>query len=81
MSATQAFRSSGFAKFISSPAGRASRVVAGIILFAWGLQLGASAAGIALMCAGVAVFAAGAFGMCYIAALLGGPLFPGRTIK
>ena len=69
-----AFAESGFAQFISSGAGRAIRILAGLALIWWGYTNRSSALGIALMIVGVAPLAAGLFDLCLLSPLFGGPL-------
>lgn len=64
-----------FAKFMSSPAGRITRIVAGLILIAVGVWLVTGLAGIILAIVGLVPFAAGLLDVCLIGALfLGTPL-------
>ena len=68
------FAESGFAQFMSSPAGRIMRVVVGLLIVGWGYTLLAQAAGLILVVVGLVPLAAGAFDVCVISGLLGGPL-------
>ncbi|MFY9781204.1 MAG: DUF2892 domain-containing protein [Candidatus Baltobacteraceae bacterium] len=61
------------AKFMSSPAGRTARVVAGAALIAWGFSLHSSA-GYLLMVVGLLPLATGAFDVCLLGPLFGVPL-------
>lgn len=64
-----------FAKFMSSPAGRITRIVAGLILFAVGLWVVTGVAGTILAIVGLVPLAAGLLDVCLIGALfLGTPL-------
>ncbi len=74
MSLAQAFGGTGFARFINSRAGRASRVVAGLALIAWGYSQRGGVAGIVLIVMGLVPLAAGGLDWCLISALLGGPI-------
>lgn len=74
------FAESGFAQFMSTPAGRVVRVVVGLALIAWGFAERGSATGIVLMIVGLIPLTAGAFDLCYISVLLGGPI-AGREIR
>ncbi len=74
MSASESFVRSGFARFVSSPAGRILRIVVGIILIALGYSLRAHAGGIVLLVFGFVPLLAGVFDLCVLSALLGGPL-------
>ncbi len=70
----------GFARFMSSLAGRLLRIVAGIALIAVGLVVVQGTWGIILAIVGLVVFAAGAFKFCIFAPLFGGP-FWAKDIK
>ena len=70
----------GFARFMSSLAGRLLRIVAGIALILVGLAVVHGAGGIILGIVGVVVFAAGLFNFCIFAPLFGGPFLP-KDIK
>ena len=70
----------GFARFMSSLAGRLLRIVAGIALSVVGLVVVHGTVGIILAIVGVVVFAAGLFNFCIFAPLFGGP-FLARDIK
>jgi len=68
------FARSSFARFINSPAGRVIRLVAGIGLIGWGYTHRGSGPSLALMVVGLIPLATGAFDLCLISALLGGPI-------
>jgi uncharacterized membrane protein len=70
----------GFAKFMSSMAGRLLRIVAGIALILVGLLVVQGTGGIILAVVGAVVFAAGAFNFCIFAPIFGGP-FWAKDIK
>jgi hypothetical protein len=70
----------GFARFMSSLAGRLLRIVAGIALIVVGLAVVHGTGGIILAIVGLVVFAAGAFNFCIFAPLFGGP-FWSKDIK
>jgi hypothetical protein len=77
------FARSGFAQFMSSPAGRVLRVVAGAGMIAGGIKLrddGHRNGGTALAVVGLVPLTAGAFDFCVISPLFGGP-FLGRDIR
>jgi hypothetical protein len=74
MSLADSFAHTGFARFINSPAGRITRIVAGLGLIAWGYALRAGTGGIVLIVVGLIPLAAGLFNLCLISALLGGPI-------
>jgi hypothetical protein len=63
--------SSGFGQFMSTTAGRAVRVVAGVGLIAWGLAMG-DAGGYVLAAVGLVPLAAGALDRCLITGLAEG---------
>jgi len=70
----QRFARTGFAKFINSPTGRVTRVVAGLALLLWGYSERVSTTGLVLMVVALVPLAAGSFDLCLISALLGGPI-------
>lgn len=70
----------GFARFMSSLAGRLLRIVAGIALIVVGLAMVHGTVGIILAIVGVVVFAAGLLNFCIFAPLFGGPFLP-KDIK
>lgn len=72
--------SSGFAQFMASSAGRWLRVVAGVVLIAWGIWGLRGTAGVVVALVGLVPLLAGLFDFCVISALLGGP-FWGRAIR
>jgi hypothetical protein len=77
MSMAESFGQSGFAKFMSSPAGRLLRVVAGLALIWWGYGRRDTTGGLVVMLIGLIPLLAGALNLCLISALLGGPLKAG----
>ena len=74
MSNAESFGRSAFARFVNSAAGRLARFIAGVVLIGWGYTLGDSATGIVVMLVGLVPLATGAFDLCLISALLGGPI-------
>jgi hypothetical protein len=70
----------GFARFMSSWAGRLLRIVAGIALVVVGLVTVQGTGGIILAIVGVVIGAAGAFNFCIFAPIFGGP-FWAKDIK
>jgi len=70
----EAFNRSGFSHFINSPAGRIFRLIAGIGFLVIGYIYRDSTLGILSMVWSVLPLSAGAFDICYISAVLGGPL-------
>lgn len=76
MSIAENFSRTGFAKFINSPSGRIARIVVGLALIVWGYTSGA----IVLSIIGFIPLAAGAFDLCLISALLGGPI-SGKKVR
>jgi hypothetical protein len=79
MSLAQSFAQTGFARFINSPTGRIVRVVAGLALIGWGYTRRAETAGMILMVVGLIPLSAGSFDLCFISALLGGPISGARV--
>ena len=78
MSIAESFSRSGFARFVNSPAGRIARFVVGIGLIVWGYTQLDTAMGFVLIVIGLVPLAAGAFDLCLISALLGGPISGAR---
>ena len=78
MSVAESFGRAAFARFVNSPAGRIARLVVGIGLIAWGYTQLPTGMGIALIAIGLVPFVAGAFDLCLISALLGGPISGAR---
>jgi hypothetical protein len=74
----EVFNRSGFSRFLNSPAGRIFRSVAGIGFLVVGYVYREYALGVLSMMWGVLPLSAGAFDICYISALLGGPLSGAR---
>jgi len=74
MSRHEAFNQSGFSKFLNSPAGRLFRLVAGIGFFVVGYVYRSHALGVLSMVWSALPLSAGALDICYISAVLGGPL-------
>jgi len=74
MSQQIGFNQSGFSKFINSPAGRIFRLVAGIGFLVVGYIYRHHALGVLSMAWSVLPLSAGALDICYISAVLGGPL-------
>jgi hypothetical protein len=74
MSVAESFGRSGFARFVNSPAGRIARLVVGIGLIVLGYTQLDTAMGIVLIVIGLVPLVAGAFDLCLISALLGGPI-------
>jgi hypothetical protein len=73
------FEETGCAQFMASPAGRLLRVAAGGVMIGVGVDRGGSG-GTALAIAGGIPLAAGAFDVCVLSALFGGP-FRGEDIR
>jgi len=70
----------GFARFMSSLAGRLLRIVAGIALIVIGLAVVHGTVGIILAIVGLVPLVAGLFNFCVFAPLFGGPFLP-KDIK
>ncbi len=77
---SEIFNRSGFSRMINSPGGRVFRVVAGIAFLTAGFLSRSSAIGVLSMIWGILPLSAGSLDVCYISAVLGGPL-SGRTIR
>ena len=73
------FASSGFAQFMSSPAGRILRVVAGAGMIAGGISADSNL-GTGVAVAGAVPLLAGTFDFCVLSPLFGGPL-RGKDIR
>jgi Inner membrane protein YgaP-like, transmembrane domain len=70
-----------FARFMSSPLGRALRVVAGLALALVGLWFVGGTGGWALALVGAVPLVAGLFNFCLFAPLFGGPFLGSRLIE
>jgi len=70
----KSFNLSGFSRFLNSPAGRIFRLVAGIGFLLVGIVYRENTLGILSLIWGIFPLSAGALDICYISALLGGPL-------
>jgi hypothetical protein len=70
----EAFNRSGSSRFLNSPAGRIFRLVAGLGFLVVGYVYRGHALGVLSMVWSVFPLSAGALDICYISALLGGPL-------
>jgi hypothetical protein len=70
----EVFNRSGFSRFINSPAGRIFRLVAGTGFLVVGYMYRAQTLGVVSMIWSVFPLSAGGFDLCFISALLGGPL-------
>jgi hypothetical protein len=68
------FNRSSFSRFLNSPAGRIFRLLAGTGFLAAGYVYRRHALGVLSMVWSVFPLTAGAFDICYISAVLGGPL-------
>jgi hypothetical protein len=69
-----AFNRSGLSRFLNSPAGRIFRLAAGTGFLVVGYVSRSHALGVLSMAWGALAMIAGAFDICFISALLGGPL-------
>jgi len=74
MSRHEAFNQSGLSKFLNSPPGRIFRLVAGIGFLVVGYIYRDHTLGVLSMAWGALPLSAGALDICYISAVLGGPL-------
>jgi hypothetical protein len=70
----EAFNRSGFSRFLNSPAGRVLRLAVGAGFLIVGYLYRGHALGVLSMVWSVFPISAGAFDICYLSALLGGPL-------
>ncbi len=80
MSMHEAFNRSRFSQFINSSAGRIFRLVAGVGFLVVGYLYRDHTLGIVSMVWSILPLSAAAFDLCYISALLGGPL-SGKKIR
>lgn len=74
MGAAERFNQTGFSRWINSGPGRAFRLTAGTAFLVVGFALRGSPVGVALMAWSVVPLSAGLFNLCWISAVLGGPL-------
>jgi hypothetical protein len=70
----EAFNRSGLSRFLNSPGGRLFRLAAGTIFLAVGYVNRGHVLGVLSMVWGVLGMSAGALDICFISAMLGGPL-------
>jgi len=75
-----AFNRSGFSRFINSATGRIFRLVAGIAFLVIGYVYRDHWLGVVSMVWSILPLSAGALDLCYISALLGGPI-SGKKIR
>ncbi len=69
-----------FVSFMASTAGRILRIVAGLVLIAWGIMGLGGAVGILIAVVGAIPLLAGLFDFCIFAPLFGNPL-SGKAIR
>jgi hypothetical protein len=74
------FNSSGLSVFLNSPAGRIFRLIVGIGFIIAGYLFRYHALGIVSMIWGMLPLTAGAFDICYVSMILGGPI-SGKRIR
>ena len=74
------FNRSSFSRFLNSPAGRTFRIVAGAAFLVVGYIYRDNTLGVLSMVWGLFPLSAGAFDICYISVVLGGPL-SGKKIR
>jgi hypothetical protein len=74
MSLHGAFNRSNFSKFLNSPGGRLFRLVAGIGFLVAGYIFRRHTLGVISMAWGILPLSAGLFDVCFVSAVLGGPL-------
>ena len=72
--AADSFNRSAFGRWLNTPAGRIFRATAGTGFLVGGLATRRTAGGKAALAWGVLPFTAGLFDVCYVSAVLGGPL-------
>jgi hypothetical protein len=70
----EGFNRSGFSRFLNSPAGRIFRLVAGTGFLVVGIMYRDNALGVVSIVWSILPLTAGAFDICYVSAVLGGPL-------
>ena len=80
MTKYESFNQSDFSKFLNSQAGRILRIVAGIGFLVVGYIYRDHALGVISMVWGILPLSAGVFDICYVSAVLGGPL-SGKKIR
>jgi hypothetical protein len=74
MSMHESFNQSAISKFINSPAGRIFRLAAGVGFLVVGYVYRQHTLGVISMVWSIVPLSAGVFNLCYVSALLGGPL-------
>jgi len=74
MSSAEAFNQSRFSRFLNSSAGRVFRLIAGTGFLVVGYLFRDHPLGVISMLWSVLPLSAGAFDICYVSAVLGGPL-------
>ena len=77
-SVEEIFNRSGLSRFLNRPAGRIFRMVAGVGFLVVGFVYREYTLGVLSMIWGVFPLSAGALDICYISALLGGPISGGK---
>ena len=80
MNRQEVFNRSALSRFLNSAGGRVFRMIAGTGFLLIGYQYRHHTLGVLSMLWGIFPFSAGAFDVCYISALLGGP-FSGAAIR
>jgi hypothetical protein len=80
MTKYDSFNQSGFSIFLNKPAGRILRLVIGIGFLVVGYMYRSHALGVISMVWGLLPLSAGALDICYVSAVLGGPL-SGKKIR
>jgi hypothetical protein len=80
MTLHESFNQSGFSRFLNSAAGRVFRLTAGAAFLVVGYAYRDHTLGVLSMVWSVFPLTAGAFDVCYISVVLGGP-FSGRRIR
>lgn len=74
MSLHEAFNRTGLSRFVNSAPGRGFRLIAGVAFLALGLLFRHHALGIAALVWSFFPLSAGIFDLCWVSAVLGGPI-------
>jgi Protein of unknown function (DUF2892) len=74
MKIAEAFNRSWFSRFINSPAGRVFRLAVGVGFLVVGYLYRDNTLGVISMVFSIFPLSAGVFDLCYVSAVLGGPL-------
>jgi hypothetical protein len=80
MKTYESFNQSGFAIFLNSPSGRVLRIVVGLVFIVLGIMYCQHTLGVISLVWGFVPLSAGVLDICFVSALLGGPL-SGKKIR